>query len=328
MTARYSVIIPFKGDPEVLKIVLESLQNQGEIIDEIIIVDDNTRCDLSFVRNIPNCKLINLSVSSGPSHARNVGAKYAKYENLFFLDADVLIPEGCFEKIDQFLKDNNIEIINFPISSYCPFTNFPSRYYNAFFRYNIITKGENTLFTSFCFVKKQCLQKVKGFEERIIHPYADDITLGWKLLNRNHKFFLLREVETIHYKKFSLLKLLTNFYFHGFYAGKWLFIYYLEKRAKKLLAPFRKKALVGIMSVLGGVILVNRGPLLLLPLLFFIILNLDFFHFIKKENGVTFMIKSIFILIFQYLIYTTGVVFGILSGIVYWKRNVRRYSEN
>ena len=104
MTEGYSVTIPFKGDPEVLKIVLESLQNQGEIIDEIIIVDDNTRCDLSFVKNISNCELINLPVSSGPSHARNVGAKYAKYENLFFLDADVLTPERCFEKIDQFLK--------------------------------------------------------------------------------------------------------------------------------------------------------------------------------------------------------------------------------
>ncbi len=329
MTEGYSVIIPYKGNPQLLRMVLESLQKQGEIIDEIIIVDDNARCDLSFVRDIPNCKIIKLLVSSGPSRARNVGAKYANYENLFFLDADVLTPKGCFEKIDRFFKkNNNIEIINFPVSSYCPFTNFSSRYYNAFFRYNIITKGENTLFTSFCFVKKQCLQKVKGFEERIIRPYADDITLGWKLLNQNHKFFLLREVETIHYKKFSLLKLLTNFYFHGFYSGKWLFIYYLEKKSKKLLAPFRKKALVGIMLVLGGVILVNQGPLLLLLLLFFIILNLDFFHFIKKENGVIFMIKSIFISIFQYLIYSISMVLGVLSGIIYCRRNVRKESEN
>lgn len=106
------------------------------------------------------------------------------------------------------------------------------------------------------------------------------------------------------------------------------FIYYLEKRAKKLLTPFRKKALVGIMAVLGGVILINRKLWLLLLLIFFIMMNWDYFHFIKKENGATFMIKSIFISIFQYLIYSISMALGVLSGIKYWERNVRKESAN
>lgn len=98
-----SIIVPVYNVEEYLGECLDSLQNQGNISCEVIIVDDGSTDSSGEIADEYAEKYDNYHVhhieNAGLGHARNFGVKSAKGKYLFFVDSDDIVVENTLEKM-------------------------------------------------------------------------------------------------------------------------------------------------------------------------------------------------------------------------------------
>ncbi len=84
-----SVVIPTYNSQDTIKAALESVYSQTVQPDEIIVIDDESGDNTCAIvtANFPRVRLIKKQ-NGGPSSARNLGIKNARFEWIAFLDAD------------------------------------------------------------------------------------------------------------------------------------------------------------------------------------------------------------------------------------------------
>ena len=84
-----SVVIPTYNSQETIKAALESVYSQTVQPNEIIVIDDESSDNTCAIvtSNFPGVRLIKKH-NGGPSSARNLGIKNARFEWIAFLDAD------------------------------------------------------------------------------------------------------------------------------------------------------------------------------------------------------------------------------------------------
>ena len=320
MDKYYSVIIPFHGKKESLEIVLSSLESANYSKKETILVNDGSGYDLSSIAEKFRCKLINIPERRGPSFARNRRAEAAHFENLVFLDSDVIIPKDCFAKINNLLhNDPSVSVVNCWVSSHIPYSNFFSQYLNLLYKHSILKGGEKTIYTSFCVVKAGWFGKIGGFDESVPRQYADDLILGWKLYDQTAKFALLKEIEVEHYKKVTFIPSVLYWFFHGYYWGKYSVIYRKRLKTQKLF--HRKEGILTVIAMFLFLLITYFGRYnLSFNILIFLCLimgiNFNFLRFIRRETDILFAFKSIWIIIFQHLVYLFSAILGILNGLL------------
>lgn len=109
----YSIIIPHKNIPSLLRRCLNSIPNRPDL--EIIVVDDNsneeTIKDLKSIhRN--NLQIIYTKEGKGAGYARNVGINNAQGKWILFADADDLFISNAFGILDKH-KDSRYALIIF-----------------------------------------------------------------------------------------------------------------------------------------------------------------------------------------------------------------------
>jgi len=168
-----SIIIPTLNEEKYLPLLLSSIKKQNFNDYEIIIADagsdDKT---LEIVKNY-NCKIVEGGL---PAKARNNGAKVAKGDILFFLDADVILPENFLEKTLKEFKKRALKITSFRID-FLPQNKFSSFFVNTFYNKPIILL-ENILphTATAILVEKKIFDKLDGFDENI--KLAEDHDFG------------------------------------------------------------------------------------------------------------------------------------------------------
>lgn len=196
-----SVIIPTYLRTEFLKIALESVKNQTEKPNEVIIVDDNIDNDISkkveeICALFKNHLIIHIvrSNGAGGAEARNIGAREASSELLAFLDDDdYWLPNKlklqkkhiieCAKKCDAvfcmmelvYMDAKNISRIVGSI---------PHDYKELFF--------QNSMPNPSCFlVKKDVFKLLGGFDKRLKAHQDQDM---WLRLLMEHRVCLLPNV--------------------------------------------------------------------------------------------------------------------------------------
>lgn len=110
---KYSIIIPHKNIPTLLRRCLDSIPNRPDI--EIIVVDDNSNKESIKELKKTNRKelqIIYTTENKGAGFARNVGVANAHGEWILFADADDYFLPNIFEKLDTY-KEQNKPIILF-----------------------------------------------------------------------------------------------------------------------------------------------------------------------------------------------------------------------
>lgn len=318
MQRNYSVIIPFHGDKEILEKVLDSIKNTDYPQKEIILVNDGSGHDLSSISKRFQCKLIDIPKRQGPSFARNRGAEAASFENLVFLDSDIIIPGDSFVKINDFLDKKSVPALNCAVSAQAPYANFSSQYANIFFRYSVLKDADNTIFTSFCVLKADSFRKAGGFDEKVPLAYADDLILGWKFRDNGYNFALMEGIEARHYKKMVFLKLIPYWFLHAYYMEKYFIIYKRISGSPK--AFYKKEGPLSVIAFFLASLLACSGLYSLpaiIPVFFGIlfIINFSFLNFIVKEKGFLFALRSLALITIQQIVYFIGAMMGALSGL-------------
>ncbi|MCA1623296.1 MAG: glycosyltransferase [Acidobacteria bacterium] len=99
---KFSVIIPAYNEENYLPNTLAAIKIALARIDspaEIIVVDNESADKTALIAESYDAKVI-LEKEHNIAKVRNTGAKSAAGEVLIFVDADTLIPETLFQKID------------------------------------------------------------------------------------------------------------------------------------------------------------------------------------------------------------------------------------
>ena len=119
MEINYSVIIPHKNIPNLLKRCLDSIPKQRDV--EIIIVDDNSDSSIVDFSHFPGKDRDDVTIiydksNNGPGNARNIGLEIAKGKWIIFIDADDFF-NYCYKDILTDYKNDNSDIVYFSASS-------------------------------------------------------------------------------------------------------------------------------------------------------------------------------------------------------------------
>src|SRR5262245_40834859 len=106
---RISAIVPIYNNAGPLAQCLSALRAAAGSETELIVVDDASSDDVASVASRFGARILRLDKNSGPAAARNLGARYARGEILFFVDGDVVVGDGAIGQVRSVL-DNNEDI--------------------------------------------------------------------------------------------------------------------------------------------------------------------------------------------------------------------------
>src|SRR5215831_7325111 len=99
MPVAITVIVPVHNSARYLRACLEHLSRSSFQDFECIVVDDGSSDGSADVARRAGVTVLATKSRRGPAYARNVGAKSAKGEILFFIDADVCVAPDTLERV-------------------------------------------------------------------------------------------------------------------------------------------------------------------------------------------------------------------------------------
>lgn len=144
--------------------LLESIKKQGGFYYEIILADAGSKDKTLEIAKKYDCKIIKGGL---PGKARNEGAKIAKGDVLFFVDADTVLPDNFFEKTFKEFNERKLELASFCLVP-MPKNKLSSFFLNFFYNQPIVLLESALPHAAMgILVKKELFEKTGGFDEDI-----------------------------------------------------------------------------------------------------------------------------------------------------------------
>ena len=160
-----SIIIPTLDEEKNLPRLLKEIREQTSAYNcEVIIADANSKDRTVDIARQFNCKIVKGGL---PGKGRNEGAKNARYDLFFFLDADITIPDDFFKRALKEFQRRKLDSASFRlVPQNCSilvklgfdiFYNWPITIMQKFIAYGAMG----------ILVKKRMFYEVGGFDEEI-----------------------------------------------------------------------------------------------------------------------------------------------------------------
>lgn len=112
---KVSAVVIVYNEEKYIAGCLESLVNQTEKPDEIIVVDNNcTDNTIEIAKKFARVRIVK-EKKQGMIYARNTGFDSAKYDLIVRCDADARVPKDWIKKIKKEFKNKKIDALNGPI---------------------------------------------------------------------------------------------------------------------------------------------------------------------------------------------------------------------
>ncbi|MBU0586005.1 glycosyltransferase [Candidatus Micrarchaeota archaeon] len=187
---KVSIIIPTLNEEEYLPKLLESIKKQTFKNYEVIVADANSKDKTVKIARKYGAKVVK---GGTPAVGRNRGAKYAKGDFLFFLDADVKLPRQFLEYSVNEITDEYLDLATCefePLSS-LRIDRILCRLANQCMK--IMQFSDKPLAPGFSiFVSKRLFDRVGGFDETL--KMAED----HEFVYRANKFRRLKVLNEPH----------------------------------------------------------------------------------------------------------------------------------
>jgi glycosyltransferase involved in cell wall biosynthesis len=314
---KVSVVIPNYNSSKTILLCLEALVNQSHNNLEILLIDDGSTDQCLALAEPFGIQILHTGVNAGPSKARNMGAKAATGEVIFFLDSDVaLFPEAIANTLVAFNSDASLGSVcgiydKVPLIRDSLVEDYRSlqAYHWRKSSEGIVTPG----FFSLGAVKTSVFCDIGGFNEALRD--SEDAEYGHRLSQKYQLLLTSKvmgrhddddQVTTIMRKLFNRARTRVPLYFSR------------GKPMKGFETPARALALAfaaGVFMALPLVFLTSVFSLLpLLSLVIFMALDWPQYVFVYGEKGLAF---SIFFTLVHLLVSATAFA-GLLKGIFDW----------
>ena len=105
----FSVIIPTKNEEKFIGRLLESIRDQNIQPDKIVVADKSSDDTAEIARSF-GAEVVEGVDDGHIGKGRNNGTRYINSEIIFFIDADVIVPPGFFEKAIEIFKRKKLDI--------------------------------------------------------------------------------------------------------------------------------------------------------------------------------------------------------------------------
>lgn len=107
---KVSVVIPARNEEKYIGKCLQSLLEQEEKADEIIVVDNNSSDKTAEIAKSYGARVIK-EKTQGITYARTLGFNSAKFEIIARVDADTTVPKDWILRIKKDFEDNNTNVV-------------------------------------------------------------------------------------------------------------------------------------------------------------------------------------------------------------------------
>lgn len=211
-----SVVIPVRNGGRAFRHCLDAVARLDPRPIEVVVVDDGSTDDSGHVAEASGATVISLPTSGGPGRARNVGARTAHGDVLFFVDADVSVhPDAVARVTAAFENAADVAAVFGSYDDTPGEPNFLSQYKNLFHHYvHQRSLEEAATFWAGCgAIRRAVFLEMGGFDENFDRPSIEDIELGYRLKRAGHRIRLCKALQGTHLKRWTALSLLRSDFF-------------------------------------------------------------------------------------------------------------------
>lgn len=209
-----SVIVPVYNGAKFLPHCLGALFSHDFGSFEVIVVNDCSTDDSAEISRSYGATVMTTGKQMGPGGARNLAAGKANGGLLLFVDSDVVVQPDTLSKIAA--RFENTPDISALFGSYddAPAEpNFLSQYKNLCHHYvhQISSSEASTFWAGLGAVRRDVFNSIGGFDcERFKVPSIEDIDLGVRLREADHRIYLDRDIQAKHLKRWEIVSLLRT----------------------------------------------------------------------------------------------------------------------
>ena len=311
-----SVIVPVYNGGEKFRLCLECLKNALPRPAEIIVVADGDTDGSWQLARAFGCRVLRLPSPGGPARARNMGARSAEGEILFFVDADVMVPPDALRHVTTaFEREPYLAAIFGSYDDQPGEPNFLSQYRNLLHHYVHQTgREEASTFWGACgAIRREVFLALSGFDEQYVRPSIEDIEFGHRLKRAGYRIRLRKELQVKHLKQWNFISMVRTDFFAR--ALPWTALILRDRLfINDLNIGMSGRASVMLLFLLLGSLLLSFWqPLALIGtsvmVLILVMLNAPLYRFFLRKRGIRFTIQS---LPFHWLyFFYSGVAFAV-----------------
>ena len=320
-----SIIIPYFNNFYHLKnnckILIKYLPKSSEIILVNDASTDNTQDNIKnflkkFKKNIIKIFFILNKKNKGPGPSRNLGAKYAKFKNLVFIDSDIIIKKNTIKIIIENLKKYDA-VIGIYSKKNCH--SFIQRL-KCYYYYSIFKINKNVKYSIFhsaiAGIKKKVFFDVGGFNPHFgTEIEYENEEFGYRVVQKKYKQYLVPKVE-VHHQWGSDKKIIKTFIKRGAYYFQKILV--TRKLEKNILGNSEiLKVVINFLMVFAffvSVFYINFLIFFLFTLYLHLKLNEKFYGILKKQNQN--FIKYFFGILFLNICMVISLFYGIFSTLI------------
>jgi GT2 family glycosyltransferase len=279
-------------------------------------VDDCSTDDSAELANATGAIVLRTPVNSGPARARNLGARSAKSDIVFFIDSDVCVhPETIARVCDAFETDTSLDAVIGAYDDTPDSRKFLSQYRNLMHCF-VHRSGSREAFTfwSGCgAIRRDVFLQAGGFDERYTRPSIEDIELGYRVVAGGGRILLRPDIEVKHLKRWTLWQIIKTDVFDRGIPWTELILRH-RHMPNDLNLQVSQRLSVILVYVLLGLTIIGHVYLGTAVLLLVVALNLEFYSFLANRRGYPFALAAIpFHLLYHFY---NGLSFGI--GLIRW----------
>ncbi|HEY8515296.1 MAG TPA: glycosyltransferase family 2 protein [Candidatus Binatia bacterium] len=213
MQPSISVVIPAYNAAPFLDACLTHLARSTVAPLECLVVDDGSTDDTAAIAARHGATVLSTGGRRGPAHARNLGARHARGDVVFFIDADVCVEPSSVAKVAaSFAADPTLDAL---IGSYDDDPHSPdflSQYKNLMhaFVHHRGRRRASTFWSGCGAIRRDVLLAHSGFDESYKRPAIEDIELGYRLVRAGRKIELDPSLTVKHLKRWTFWGLLKS----------------------------------------------------------------------------------------------------------------------
>ena len=206
MTPSVSIVIPVHVGALGFDKCLASVRALSPPADEVLVVVDGPAAEPMRLAEESGATVLSTPTSEGPARARNLAARTARGDVLFFIDADVAASPDAVGRIQRlFAADSGLDAV---IGSYDDApgqTNFLSQYRNLLNHYvhQVGNERASTFWGACGAIRREVFLRHGGLDETYAKPSIEDIELGYRLRRAGHRIMLCKELQCTHLKRWT-----------------------------------------------------------------------------------------------------------------------------
>lgn len=299
-----SVIIPvYNGGSafqDCLKELFAHLPPTGEASTEVIVVADGCTDGSDFIAEKFGATVMRTAAPGGPARARNIGAREARGEILFFVDADVTVHADTVDKVAELFHTHSelaAVIGSYDDAPGAP--NFLSQYKNLFHHYTHQNSSEeaSTFWGACGAIRRTTFWEIGGFDESYKKPSIEDIELGYRLRHRGYSIRLCKSLFVKHLKRWEPVSLLRAEFFYR--ALPWTELLLRQGRMNNDL-NLNVSTRISVVFTFGlvfsafwGIVWPQAWLIAGAIALILLISNLSVYRFFQRQRGTWFALRTI-----------------------------------